>query len=531
MRRRFLGVLAALALSSPALSIPVVVEAQQPAQKPNTLRVVMHSDLKILDPIWTTAFIVRNHGYMIYDTLFALDGNLQIQPQMVDKWSVSDDKLVWTFTLRDGLAFHDGAPVTSEDVIASLKRWAARDGLGQVLWAKVAEARAVDARTFQLALKSPSGIVLQALAKPSGNPFIMPRRVAETDPAKQIEDYTGSGPFMLKRDEWKPGDKTVYLRNPAYKPRAEPPSGLAGGKVAKVDRVEWLAIPDQQTAVNALMSGEIDIIEQPQHDLYKLLKADKGVSLVNTNKWGNQYIFRFNQLHKPFDNPKVRQAMLYALNQKDFLDGVIGDPEYYTVCKAMFICGGPYATTAGFEDKYESNFPKARELLKEGGYDGTPVVLLHSTDLYVLTNMAPIAKALMEKAGMKVDMQSMDWQTLVSRRARREAPDKGGWNVLITSTAAADALDPLGYSFIGANCDKAWFGWPCDEEITRLRQAFADETDEAKRKKIVEAIQLRAAENPTHAFLGQYTGAMAIRKNITGLVTSPVPVFWNIEKK
>ena len=531
MRRRFLGVLAALALSSPALSIPVVVQAQQPAQKPSTLRVVMHSDLKILDPIWTTAFIVRNHGYMIYDTLFALDGNLQIQPQMVDKWSVSDDKLVWTFTLRDGLAFHDGAPVTSEDVIASLKRWAARDGLGQVLWAKVAEARAVDARTFQLALKSPSGIVLQALSKPSGNPFIMPRRVAETDPAKQIEDYTGSGPFMLKRDEWKPGDKTVYLRNPAYKPRAEPPSGLAGGKVAKVDRVEWLAIPDQQTAVNALMSGEIDVIEQPQHDLYKLLKADKGVSLVNTNKWGNQYIFRFNQLHKPFDNPKVRQAMLYALNQKDFLDGVIGDPEYYTVCKAMFICGGPYATTAGFEDKYESNFPKARELLKEGGYDGTPVVLLHSTDLYVLTNMAPIAKALMEKAGMKVDMQSMDWQTLVARRAKKDPPDKGGWNVLITSTSAPDALDPLALGFIVATCDKAPFGWPCDEELVRLRSAFADEPDEAKRKEIVEKIQLRAAEVPTHAFLGQYTSAMARRKTITGNVTSPVTVFWNVEKR
>jgi peptide/nickel transport system substrate-binding protein len=223
--------------------------------------------------------------------------------------------------------------------------------------------------------------------------------------------------------------------------------------------------------------------------------------------------------------------MLYALNQKDFVSGVIGDPEYYKVCKAMFMCGGPYETTAGFADQYESDFAKARELLKEGGYDGTPVVLLHSTDLYVLTNMAPIAKSLMEKAGLKVDMQSMDWQTLVSRRAKKDPPDKGGWNVLITSTSGADALDPLTYSFIGASCDKAWFGWPCDEEITRLRQAFADETDEAKRKEIVEKLQLRAAETPTHAFLGQYNNAMAIRKEVSGSVVSPVPVFWNIEKK
>ena len=247
MRKRILGLLTALALSTPAVA-PVTAIAQQP----KTLRAVMHSDLKILDPIWTTAFIVRNHGYMVYDTLFALDGNLKIQPQMVDTWKMSDDKLTWTFTLRDGLEFHDGQPVTSDDVIASLKRWAARDSLGQILWAKVAEAKAVDPKTFQLVLKAPTGIVLQALAKPSGNPFIMPKRVAETDPSKQIDDYTGSGPFIFKKDEWKPGDKTVYVKNPKYKPRAEAPSGLAGGKVAKVDRVEWVAMPDQQTAVNAL---------------------------------------------------------------------------------------------------------------------------------------------------------------------------------------------------------------------------------------------------------------------------------------
>ncbi|MBS0517929.1 MAG: ABC transporter substrate-binding protein [Proteobacteria bacterium] len=513
------------AIAAAALAFPGAASAQ------STLRVVMHSDLKIMDPIWTTAFIVRNHGYMIYDTLFALDGDLKIRPEMVDHYDVSPDKLVWTFALRDGLKFSDGAPVTSEDVIASLKRWAVRDPLGQILWSKMDKAEAIDAKTFRLTLKEKTGVVLQALAKPSGNPFIMPKRVAETDPYKQIQDYTGSGPFMLKPDESKPGDKTVYVKNPYYKPRPEPASGLAGGKVAKVDRVEWVAIPDQQTAVNALLAGEIDMMEAPQHDLYKLIKADKNTKLEVLNKWGNQYIFRYNQLFKPFDNPKIRQALLYAFNQKDFLDAVIGDPEYYTVCKAMFICDTPYATTAGFADKYDGNIAKAKELLKEGGYDGTPVVLMHSTDLYVLTNMAPVAKAAMERIGMKVDMQSMDWQTLVSRRAKKDPPEKGGWSALITSTGGVDSTDPLTYSFIAANCEKAWFGWPCDAEITKLRQAFADETDEAKRKEIVEKIQLRAAEYPTHAFLGQYVGATAMRKNVTGAVVSPVPVFWNIEKK
>jgi peptide/nickel transport system substrate-binding protein len=512
-------------LAAAALALPGAASAQ------TTLRVVMNSDLKIFDPIWTTAFIVRNHAYMIYDTLFALDGDLKIKPQMVDHWEVSDDKLVWTFTLRDGLAFSDGAPVTSEDVIASLKRWSARDTLGQILYGKMAKVEAVDAKTFRFTLKEKTGVVLQALAKSSGGTYIMPKRVAETDPYKQITDYTGSGPFILKKDETRAGDKTVYVKNPNYKPRPEPPSGLAGGKVVKVDRVEWLAISDQQTAANALLAGEIDMISQPPHDLYGLLRSDKNVDLVTLIKWGGQYIFRFNQLFKPFDNAKIRQALLYAFVQKDVLDATIGDPAYYKVCKAMFICDTPYATTAGFADKYEGNIAKAKELLKEGGYDGTPVVLLQSTDLDVLTNVAPVAKAAMEKIGMKVDMQSSDWQTVVSRRARREPPEKGGWNAMITSTGGVDSLDPLTYNFISANCEKAWFGWPCDDEITKLRQAFADEPDEAKRREIVEKIQLRASVNPTHAFLGQYTDAAAIRKNVTGAVPSPVPVFWNIEKK
>ena len=524
MSNRILALVAACALGMSGA-------ATAPAWAQTTLRVVNHSDLKILDPVWTTAYIVRNHGYMIYDTLFALDGNLEVKPQMVDKWTTSDDKLTWTFTLRDGLEFHDGTPVTSEDVVPSLKRWAVRDPLGQMLWTKVAEVKALDPKTFQIQLKAPTGIMLQALGKPSGNAFVMPKKIAETDPFKQIEDYTGSGPFIFVKEEWKPGDKTVYVKNPKYKPRSEPPSGLAGAKVAKVDRVEWVAMPDQQTVMNALLKGEIDIIESPQHDLFKVMEADRNIKLVNLNKWGNQYVFRFNQLFKPFDNPKIRQAALYAFNQKDFLDGVIGDPKYYKTCKAMFMCDTPFASFKGFEDKFDSNFNKAKELLKEGGYDGTPVVLMHSSDLYVLANLAPVAKALLERAGMKVDMQSMDWQTLVSRRARKDPPDKGGWNAFLTSSASVDIVDPLANTYINAIGENAWFGWPTDDELVKLRTAFADETDPVKRKELAIAMQVRVSENPTHAFLGQWYAPVAMRKNINGMLESPVTIFWNIEKK
>src|SRR5262252_4202209 len=379
-----------------------LAEGAPPARAETTLKVVMHSDLKIVDPIWTTAYIVRNHGYMIYDTLFATDANGEIKPQMVGNYEVSADKLTHTFTLRDGLSWHDGQPVSAEDCVASIKRWAAKDSTGQKLMSFVSEIQAKDQKTLVIRLKEPTGLVLAALGKPSSSvPFMMPKRVAETDPNTQIADFTGSGPFIFKKDEWKPGDKVVYVKNPNYKPRKEGPSGLAGGKVAKIDRIEWKAIPDHQTAINALLAGEVDMLESPPHDLYPVLKADANVSLFTANPLGNQYTFRFNTLHKPFDNPKVRQAVMWAFNQEDFLKVVIGDPQWYKVCASLFPCGTPLESPKGLGGGLliESNFAKARQILKEVNYDGTPIVLLHSTDLVVLTNLAPVAKSLMEKAG------------------------------------------------------------------------------------------------------------------------------------
>src|SRR2546426_11045987 len=245
-----------------------------PAQAETTLRVVMHSDLKIVDPIWTTAYIVRSDGYLNYDTLFSMDAKGDIKPQMVDKYEVSKDQLTYTMTLREGLAWHDGKPVTAEDCVASIKRWAAKDSMGQKMMGFVKDMSVVNAKTFKIVLNEPTGLVLGALGKPSSNvPFMMPKRVAETDPNTQISDFTGSGPFVFKKDEWKPGDKAVYVKNPSYKPRAEAPSGLAGGKVARGDPVEWEGIPDHQTAINALLAAEIDTIETPPPHPLPLLKA------------------------------------------------------------------------------------------------------------------------------------------------------------------------------------------------------------------------------------------------------------------
>jgi peptide/nickel transport system substrate-binding protein len=505
-----------------------------PAGAQTTLKAVMNSDVKILDPIWTTAYVQRAFGYMVWDVLFALDANYEVKPQMVDTWSVSDDKLTWTFTLREGLVWSDGKPVTGEDCIASIKRWGARDSMGQKMMASVAGFEAVDARTFRMKMKEPYGLVLQSLGKPSANvPFMMPKKTAETDPMTQIkvEDVIGSGPFVFIAKEWKPGEKVVFLKNTTYKPRAEPPSGLAGAKLAKVDRVEWVWIPDVQTQIGALQNGEVDMLESPSLDMLPLLAKDKNIKLFDYNKLGNQYAFRFNTLHKPFDNPKIRYAASVAFGQKPFLEATIGDPNWYQVCKPMFVCGTPLATEEGMKDILNQNAARAREILKEAGYDGTPVVLMQSTDLGVLTNMAPVAKQQLEAAGFKVDMQSMDWQTLVGRRTKKDPPDKGGWNAFITGWAAADIFNPVMAGFFNASCDKAMFGWPCDETIEKLRDQFSKETDPVKQKQIVVDLQKYWVEHPTHINLGQYRQPFALRTNVDGVMLAPVTVFWNMTKK
>jgi len=520
MLRRSLFALSALLLAGPAVA------------QPKTLKVVMHSDLKILDPIWTTAYIVRNHGYLIYDTLFALDAKLEPQPQMVESWTVSDDKLTWTFKLRDGLEWTDGTPVTTADVIPSIKRFTAKDVQGGLLARMTSEMSAVDDRSFRIVLKEPFGLVLKTLAKSASVPlFVMPKRVAELPITQQLADTTGSGPFIFKKDEWKPGEKVVYVRNPDYKPRAEPPSGLAGGKVAKLDRIEWISIPDGQTAINALLSGEIDMIEAPAHDLLPVLEKDKNVEVVVPDTLGSTYIFRFNWKQPPFDNPKIRRAAEYALNQADFMKATIGDPRYYRECRAMFGCGAPFESTVGFDGILHSNFEESKKLLKEAGYDGKPIVVLHTTDLNVLINLGPVAKSLLEKGGFNVDMQSMDWQTQVSRRAKKDPADKGGWNISMTAASTVLLSDPIVNHYTEASGDRAQFGWPLDEEIEKLRLEFARESDPKQQLALAEKIQKRVLDLGVTVPLGQFVQPMARRRSVSGNIPSPITVFWNVEKK
>src|SRR5437764_17960 len=510
-----------VALSSPAFAAG------------KTITAVMHSDLRIIDPGFTTAYITRDHGYMVFDTLLATDSSFKITPQMAD-WKVSDDKLTYTFTLRDGLKWHDGAPVTAEDCVASLKRWGRSDNMGQKLMDFTASIEPIDAKSFALKLKEPYGLVLESIGKPSSyTPFMMPKRMAETPAGQQMKEQIGSGPFKFVTAEFQPGVKAVYEKNPDYVPRKEPASWTSGGKVVKVDRVEWITMADAQTAMNALQSGDIDFMENPSFDILPVLGGNKDIHVESLDKLGFQTVGRMNFLYPPFDNIKVRRAAFMAMNQKDVLDALVGNPQYYKLCGAIFMCDTPLATEVGAESLLKkSGMAEAKKLLAESGYDGTPVVIMAPGDVVTLKAQPIVAAQLLRDAGFKVDVQATDWQTVVTRRASQKPPKEGGWNMFFTNWSAADVINPIAsLPTSGKGKNGAWFGWPEDAKLESMRDAYARSTSPDEQKKIAADIQAYVLDQVIYIPLGQYRAPSAWRKSLTGVLDGPAtPIFWNIDK-
>lgn len=498
----------------------------------NVVRVVPHTELKVVDPVWTTAYVTRNHGYLIYDTLFALDENLEPQPQMVDKWSVSDDKKIWVFTLRDGLAWHDGSAVTADDCVASLLRWSKRDGMGQHMFLNLEEISSSDSKTFTLKFRKPTGGVLEALAKDSANvPFIMPARVAKTDPFTPIQDTTGSGPFVFSRSDWEPGSKVVYRRNKAYLPRNEPQSFAAGGKVAKADRIEWVYYPDQVSAAVALINGKVDYVESPSTAMLPTLEGQKGIVVSSTDPLGNVAMLRFNSVVPPFDNAKVRLAVLGAIQQEDYMSAALGDPRFWRVCYSVFPCGTPLSIDPDSDQMKAGSLDHAKKLLADAGYDGTPVVILNPVDSPVISALTKVTAGKLQQMGMTVQVLDMTWAELTERRASRELASAGGWNIFHTWWLAADVQDPTSIVFSG-DPNTGWYGWPKDDELERLRASFFDAQSPAERKQIAAKVQKRIVETGVLGILGQFFEPLAYRSEVQG-ITSPIQFYWNVylEKK
>lgn len=519
-------------LAAAAMTFSIGAATAQPAPS-GTLRIVLANPLASVDPVVSTAAFIRNHGFMVYDQLFALDSQGEARPQMVGEHSVSADGMTHRFTLREGLVFHDGQPVRAADAVASIRRWSQRDIAGRALASATAAMEVVDDKTFTIRLSRPFGLVTEVLARPTASAlFMMPERIAATPPNVAFTETVGSGPFIFRQQEFLPGERAVYVRNPAYRPRPEPADGLAGGKVVLLERIEWLGINDPATAAAALQAGEIDFIEQPTPDVLPLLARNRNIRTFQLDPIGSMVWLRPNHQQPPFNNPAARQALLFLVNQQENLQAVgVAPSEQVPYCPAYFLCGTPLESSAGAQGLREINVERARALLREAGYNGERVVFLNATDSPVNNAVTLTMAENMRRAGLNMDVVAMDWATLSQRRNRREPLDQGGWNLFVTVANVLDAQNPLVNVYLGSPCQGGVAGWPCDEELESLRRAWWEEVDPAKRRQILDQVQARATTSLPYINGGQFRRLAAVRTNIEGLRQTIIPVFWGVSKR
>ncbi|MFC0810322.1 ABC transporter substrate-binding protein, partial [Ensifer sp. P24N7] len=472
-----------------ALSIPSVLRGQTVPTEARTVRMVMSDALSTFDPIFTTSGETQIHGLAIYDTLFSLGAKLMPQPQMVGKWGVSDDKKTYTFELRDGLGWHDGTPVTAADCVASIRRWG-QTSSGQLLMERAQDISKKDDKSFTIVLKQPLGMLIDLLATIAGNSlFIMREKDADRPATEQVTTNIGSGPFKFNEALAKPGASFTYDRNEQYVPRSEASDGFAGGKIVKVDRVIWDNIADPQTALAALQAGEIDFHQVPPADLYPEIESDPDLALQVLDKTGYVVSLRMNHLQKPFDNVKVRQAMLHLVDQEAFMLTAYS-PAYISTVTSIFGNSTPYSNdenTGWFKKGGDPD--KAKQLFKEAGYAGEKVVILDPTSWAAVHNMSQLLAAKLRKIGINAELAPSDWGELSRRLQNRGPVEEGGWSIFITDDSDYLQGDPTTAIFLRANGDNAFRGWPRNDEYEALRAKWPDVETLEERKALAREMQ------------------------------------------
>lgn len=499
--------------------------------KDSIFRYVSIADLPTLDPSQSTAGMVNEFAVLVYDTLFAVDSTLTPQPQMVDTYTVSDDGLTYTFVLRDGLKWHDGAPVLAEDAVASLQRYFARDAVGGQLGKKVGKLDVVDAKTFSLALTEPYGLVLNNLAKYAPvAPYMYPKRLISAGPDVPISEVIGSGPYMFDKAAWQPGSKIVLRRNPDYVARTEPQDILAGSRAAGSDAIEINIIPDSQTSISALLAGEVDMISRADPDTLPILRADDNIVVETRDPRGVTILLRFNMLNPPFNDVRARKAFAMVVDQSPYLAVVASTPEDGKECKSIFTCDSPYTTLAGAEGIGTLDIEAAKKLVKESGYNGEPIVVLQPTDIPDIQTFALIAAEQLRSIGFNVELAASDWATLAQRRARKVPQSEGGWNMFITTTEGVNMESPMTNLPGNTNCETSWVGWPCDAEAEAIKDKFAMATALDERKALAEQFQKRIYDLMTFVPAGQFVEYAAWRKDVENVVIGPLSPLYGVKK-
>jgi len=512
--------LAATAVAAPAL-----------AQGARVLRFIPQADLGGLDPIAVSSNVVRNHAFMVWDTLYGVDSRFVPHPQMAAGHVFEDDGLSCTITLRPGLTFHDGERVTAQDCTASLTRWMKRSAMGQALAARTAELVALDDLRLRFRLKTRFPLLIDALALTANpQPFIMPARLAATDAFTQIREPIGSGPFRFVAGEFRQGNRAVWERNPTYSPTPAGGSGLtAGPKLVHFDRVEWAIIPDAGTAAAALLAGEVDWYEQMGPEIQSLLGRNRGLTLQPIDTLPLPGQFRFNHRQPPFDNPAIRRAFLPAISQEDFMTAIVGpDPAKYDARCGFFTPGSPMANDAALGPlQSPRSTAQAKQALKEAGYKGELVRLIGTTDINSTTAQAQVAADLLRRLDLNLDVVLTDWGTVAQRRMNRGPLDQGGWSIACFASSGTDFLNPVVHSQLRSDGGNAAPGWPDLPEIERLRAAWLEAPDLAAQQAIARRLQTAAMDGLPYIPTGAYHSITAHRRTLVDRVKG-FAIFWGI---
>ncbi len=496
----------------------------------SVLKVVPQSNLTAFDPVWTTALVTRNHGFMVYDMLYGMDANLNPQPQMAAGHLIEDDGRRITITLRPGLKFHDNTPVLARDCVASIKRWMARNPYGQVLATRTDALMALDDQRLEFRLSKPFALLFNALSAIGNACVIMPERLAATDPYKQVTDTTGSGPFRFLPGEFNSGSLMVYARHDGYVPRNETVSFTAGGKRALMERIEWHIIPDAATASAAIQAGEIDWFEQPPPEIQALLSRQRDLVVEKIDQRPSPSVLRFNHLHAPFNNKAARQALLPAIVQSDFVAAIQGDDPANFVPLGAFTPGTPMASMAGMAALTgPRSLERAKSLLKDCGALETRMRLIGPTDILAPSALTQVAAGLFQQLGMNMDLALSDWGTVIQRRNSHEPVEKGGWSAFTTSFDPFDWMDPGSHPVLRGNGEKGWFGWPTAPAIETLREQWFDAPNLAEQQRIAADLQLAALDEVVMIPLGGFYRPTALRRDLKGRVPGFM-IFYNLER-
>jgi peptide/nickel transport system substrate-binding protein len=494
---------------------------------------VAYADLAIIDPIWSTNYATRTHAHLVFETLYGVDENLVPHPQMVAGQVVESDGKLWRLTLRESLRFHDNTPVLARDCVASIRRWAKRDGFGQALLEATDELAAPDDRTILFRLKRPFPLLPAALGRPSALvPVIMPERLALTDAFTQVPEAIGSGPYRFVPEERVPGARIVYARHAGYVPREDGVASMtAGPRIPHLDRVEFQVIPDAATAAAALQSGAVDWVEQPLIDLLPVLRRSRDIAVEVKDPWGLIGQLRFNHLHPPFDKPAIRRVLLQAISQRDCMEAVAGSKRsLWRADVGVFPPGTPLASEAGLGHlKAKPDLTALRQALVQAGYKGEKVVMLAAADVPRINAVCEVTAEVMRRLGINLDYVSTDWGTVNQRIPNRKPPAEGGWNCYCVYSSGYDQINPAVYVPLRANGLRAGIGWPDIPRMETLRQTWLEAPDEAVQKAIARDIQVLAMEEAMFVPLGQLAQPVAYRNTLVDMPKGP-PLFTGIRK-